>query len=73
MSRFQKKRFKLLSPSDIFDFHEKLIARHGGSKGNYPDSLAPLVSHARTRLGTARMPKRGILAVGRNDKERKPG
>ena len=38
MSRFKKKRFKLLSPSDIFGFHEKLIARHGGAKGNYPDS-----------------------------------
>jgi|GEM_PF-2064177 len=39
MSRFQKKRFKLLSPSDIFDFHQKLITRHGGANGNYPDSL----------------------------------
>jgi len=34
-----KKCFKLLSPSGIFDFHQKLITRHGGAIGNYPDSL----------------------------------
>ncbi|MCB8815337.1 type II toxin-antitoxin system death-on-curing family toxin [Desulfosporosinus shakirovi] len=39
MSRFQKKRFNNLLPREILDFHDKLIARHGGAKGHYPDSL----------------------------------
>jgi len=39
MGRKQKKRFELISPDDILDFHGKLIKKHGGTIGEYPDSF----------------------------------